>query len=265
MVSYSAAISACEKNAQWQKALGLFQAMCSSTLSPDVISYSATISACEKGGQWQHALNLLLAMRQDKVRPNVISYSAAISACEKGGQWQRALILFEAMNEIKVNPNAIICSATISAYEKGDQWQQALNLFEAMVGAKVEPDIVTYNALLACRDIYGNKNLGGHIFQHGLLPILHKSTEFHHRMVDLHEHSEGSARLTLQWWLSTTVAKHLQDRDRLDCIVVTGYGKSRQAWDTTDVQAAARDLLKSLKLDARVLATSLAKWSTVTW
>jgi hypothetical protein len=84
-------------------------------------------------------------------------------------------------------------------------------------------------------------------------------------MVDLHEHSEGSARLTLQWWLSTTVAKHLQDRDRLDCIVVTGYGKSRQAWDTTDVQAAARDLLKSLKLDAHFLATSLAKWSTVTW
>ena len=52
----------------------------------DVISYNAAISACEKGGQWQQALSLLSEMQDAGVTRNVISYNAAISACEKGGQ-----------------------------------------------------------------------------------------------------------------------------------------------------------------------------------
>ena len=110
-----------------------------------------------------------------------------------------------------------------------------------MPAAKLLPNIVTYNALLDCTEIGSSKSLGGHIFQHGLLKILQGSSVFHDLEVDLHDQSEGAARLTLQWWLSTTVAKHLEVSDRLDCIVVTGYGKSRQAWGTSDVRAAALD------------------------
>ena len=63
----------------------------------NVISFNAAISACEKGGQWQRALSLLDDMCKAGVTMNVISFSAAISACEKGGQWQRALCLLEDM------------------------------------------------------------------------------------------------------------------------------------------------------------------------
>ena len=57
----------------------------------NVISYSAAISACEKGQHWQRALELLEDRRAAGITSNVISYSAAISACEKRQQWQAAL------------------------------------------------------------------------------------------------------------------------------------------------------------------------------
>ena len=60
-------------------------------VQPNVISFNAAISACEKGGQCERALALLGDMRAAGVQPDVISFSAAISACEKGGQWELAL------------------------------------------------------------------------------------------------------------------------------------------------------------------------------
>jgi pentatricopeptide repeat protein len=83
-IIYSAAISACEKGSQWQRALDLLQEMKDCDIRPVVIIYSAAMSACEKGGQWQRALDLLQEMKKCYVQPNVISYSAAISASDRG-------------------------------------------------------------------------------------------------------------------------------------------------------------------------------------
>ena len=47
-------------------------------LVPNVISYSAAISACEKGEQWQEALGLLAKMQKGEWVLKVISHSAAI-------------------------------------------------------------------------------------------------------------------------------------------------------------------------------------------
>ena len=157
------------------------------------------------------------------------------------------------MLKATVVPDDISYRAAISACQKASQWQQALILFGTMPGAAVLPSRITFNVLLDCHEIQVCQSLGGNIFQHGLLPILEESEAFQPLKLDLHDHSEGAARLTLQWWLSTIVAKRLEVSDRLDCIVVTGYGKSRQAWSTSDVRAAALDLLKALNLDAQIL------------
>ena len=53
-----------------------------SQLEPDLISYSVAISACEKGRQWMPALSLLQAMRSSQIERHVISYAAAIRAGE---------------------------------------------------------------------------------------------------------------------------------------------------------------------------------------
>ena len=77
MISFSAAISACEKGGQWQRVLSLLEDICRAGKALDVISFSTAISACEKGGQWQHALSLSEDMCKAGVTPNVISFNAA--------------------------------------------------------------------------------------------------------------------------------------------------------------------------------------------
>ena len=96
VISYSAAISACEKGGQWQHALALLQTMCNGRVWPDTVSYGAAISACEKGKRWELALELLKECKT-WATPNTVSYNAATIACEKGGQWQHALILMKAI------------------------------------------------------------------------------------------------------------------------------------------------------------------------
>ena len=66
--------------------MSLLTAMQPHDLAPDVITYNAAISACEKGQQPHTAMSLLTGMQPQDLAPDVITYSAAISACEKGQQ-----------------------------------------------------------------------------------------------------------------------------------------------------------------------------------
>ena len=53
-------------------------------MTANVLSFSAAISACEKGGEWEQASKLPDTMIGSGMIANVISFSAVISACEKG-------------------------------------------------------------------------------------------------------------------------------------------------------------------------------------
>ena len=83
------------KGQQWQQALSLFEQMRQENVTPSVISFSAAILACEQGGKWERALSLLKQLCEAGMMPDVISFSAAISAYEKGGQWERASSLLK--------------------------------------------------------------------------------------------------------------------------------------------------------------------------
>ena len=265
VISYNAAISACEKGGQWQQALVLFRAMPEAKVKLDVISYNAAMSACEKGGQWQQALGLFGAISEAKIQPTVISYSAAISACEKGRQWQQALGLFGEMPQAKVNPDVISYNAAIIASGKGGQWQQALALFGAMPQSKVQPNVISYFALL---DALFNKPHGPIFFERGLSAnVFPKLTNVSPHIIDLHDLSEGAAQLAVRWWLAMLVApcigEGLHVSEPYKCIIVTGYGRSRKGWDTTDVRAAVLNMLWHMKLSARVLESNAGRLQLV--
>ena len=81
------------KHSNFNETKWLLEEMRHQGLLPDVITYSAAISACEKGKQADGALQLMQEMRHQGLLPDIITYSAAISASEKGKQADRALHL----------------------------------------------------------------------------------------------------------------------------------------------------------------------------
>ena len=73
----------------------------------DIISFDAAISACEKAGEWENALVLLDESNQKALQPNVITCSALISACGNAGEWPLALHFFhEARTRPKSGPQS---------------------------------------------------------------------------------------------------------------------------------------------------------------
>lgn len=76
-------------------------------VEPDVITYSAAILACEKGEQWERALSLLDEMQHGGIEPNEFSFDAAISACERSGQYDRADSLLREMKQRALEPAVI--------------------------------------------------------------------------------------------------------------------------------------------------------------
>lgn len=81
MVTYNAAISACEKGLAWRSALALFAEL-QGEVQADVISYNAIITACQKGKQWQQVLRLLEELEVSHGNASVIALSNAILACD---------------------------------------------------------------------------------------------------------------------------------------------------------------------------------------
>eukprot|EP00413_Alexandrium_margalefii_P017815 CAMPEP_0204529300 /NCGR_PEP_ID=MMETSP0661-20131031/9990_1 /ASSEMBLY_ACC=CAM_ASM_000606 /TAXON_ID=109239 /ORGANISM="Alexandrium margalefi, Strain AMGDE01CS-322" /LENGTH=275 /DNA_ID=CAMNT_0051535317 /DNA_START=133 /DNA_END=960 /DNA_ORIENTATION=- len=113
------AATACEKAGQWPNALAL-SALPQSRLSPDVITYNAAISACVKAGQGQRALVFSAALPQSFTAPDAITYKAAINACEAAGQGQRRALAFSAvLAQSPTAPDVITCNAAFTAPSRG--------------------------------------------------------------------------------------------------------------------------------------------------
>ena len=98
--------------------------MKNSGIEPDVISYSAAISACEKGGRWEQALEVFDEMRSRGVEPNVITYTSAMSACVKSGEPHTALRLFDELLETEGSSSETsgVVAPDGPCYHAGRQW-----------------------------------------------------------------------------------------------------------------------------------------------
>ncbi|CAJ1378874.1 unnamed protein product [Effrenium voratum] len=92
---------------------------------------SAAIAACGRGQQWQRA-TLLLEQHLASVPEtsgNVAVIAAAIHACSAGSQWARGLqVLAGRMGLVQ---NDFVCSAAVGALQRGSRWQEALRVFAA--------------------------------------------------------------------------------------------------------------------------------------
>ncbi|CAD17344.2 putative type III effector protein with ppr repeats [Ralstonia pseudosolanacearum GMI1000] len=171
VVTYSAAISACEKAGRMDEALVLLNELKAigsddPMMRPNVVTYSAAISACEKAGRADHAVALLgelkaLAAHDPTMRPNVVTYSATISACEKAGWVDEALALLDELRALgqsdpALRPNVITYSAAISACMGAGQADRARWLVAQAIRDEVVLPDAGYDARANTLDFHAN-------------------------------------------------------------------------------------------------------------
>eukprot|EP00929_Paragymnodinium_shiwhaense_P114529 TRINITY_DN8297_c2_g1_i2.p1 TRINITY_DN8297_c2_g1~~TRINITY_DN8297_c2_g1_i2.p1 ORF type:complete len:413 (+),score=90.46 TRINITY_DN8297_c2_g1_i2:106-1344(+) len=150
IVSFNAAITACQRGGQWELALSIFEDAVRLGFDPDVFTYSALLSAAQSAQRWPLALQVFHERMCDAaVEPDDFVYSTIIAACEKGRLWQHALVL---LARAAGRPNArgsgvlVACNAAASACCSAHQWQHAVALLDFL--EDVPPDVVTYSTVI---------------------------------------------------------------------------------------------------------------------
>eukprot|EP00438_Fugacium_kawagutii_P002914 Skav230081 [mRNA] locus=scaffold2569:265953:269109:- [translate_table: standard] len=163
VITYNAAMSACETQGLWQRALVLLDDMASmasmASLQPDVVSFATALSACEKAEEWQQAIELLVKLRGASLKEDAVTCSALASACVKGEEWALALWFIAEMKNIQ--RDVFVYTAAMGAYEKRDHWNRALLVFDDLLRSSLEVDLVAKNAIItACAWKVGMALLG---------------------------------------------------------------------------------------------------------
>ncbi|CAE8589701.1 unnamed protein product [Polarella glacialis] len=133
---------------------------------------------------------------------------------------------------------------------KGGQWQLALNLLSLMPQLRILPDGVSYNAAM---DAVSGMGVGYALFREalglGMYPQFRSKSD---STVNLHCMSCGAAVLAVRWWLAEVVPDLLCGPTIPKLEIITGWGKSRKEWDTTDVQDKVFQLLQSYLIQGRI-------------
>jgi len=126
--------------------------------SPDVVSFNAAISACEKGHRTAAALALHRDMQLDGVEPNLVTANSLLSACGRGTLWRETLTFFRDFLQRRGHPDVITYNAAITACERAGQWQEVLALLQKMPSHQLGPSLVTLNAALLTMSRAGRTN-----------------------------------------------------------------------------------------------------------
>jgi pentatricopeptide repeat domain-containing protein 1 len=130
----------------WECSLALLRRMQESGLKPDIQTFSSCISACEAAGQWQRALGVLQAMidgedseGKEETILNLFCFNAAVSACEKGGAWVEALEIYERMIIYggSLTPNFVTLSSLVLALFMAGQKELAQSKYEEAQKMKI--------------------------------------------------------------------------------------------------------------------------------
>ena len=81
-------------------------------VAADAVSYTSAISGCERAGEWMAAVQLFRQMRDAGVNPTMLTYSKLLFVHAAAGQWEAAVGFIEAAtadgllhNPLTLNPN----------------------------------------------------------------------------------------------------------------------------------------------------------------
>ena len=144
--SYSAAIAACSRAGQPERALDVFRRCCADeSAGPNGPVFNAMLLACQQAGpRWRsQLLAVFAAMSAHGVQPSSWAYSSAIDAFSRLGRWERALELLGELErpESQVRPDSHCYSAAMRACLRAGSWCSVLELYDRMLAAEVPPTL----------------------------------------------------------------------------------------------------------------------------
>ena len=150
---YGAAITACRHSKQWREALRVFEHAKASGLTPDENLYRSIMHACSAAGEWETAINLLEEMKLLRIRLTPYDYNAAMNACTRAGKCDEALELFEKMAQTKTKPDGFSYFVAIRACGIMGKVDQAISLNKLLISSGESPRIGSYKAIInGCAD-----------------------------------------------------------------------------------------------------------------
>ena len=113
-----------------------------------MVSYNAAINACERGQELRWAFDVCAEM-QRHVAPNKVNYIALNCVSVKFQNTRRAGDVCAAMLLHALQPCIVSCKALISASENGQELRRAVDVGAVMPRQAPEPNMVSYNAVIS--------------------------------------------------------------------------------------------------------------------
>ncbi|CAN0004594.1 unnamed protein product, partial [Scytosiphon promiscuus] len=116
-------------------------------LAPDVVLYNAAIEACGKSGQWERALQLLAEVWEAGLSPTVahqqrpqqlprlllplqVTYNSAIACCGTADKWEKAVALLDEMRQVGLSPVSSTFLPAIEACSRAGEGKLAYVLIK---------------------------------------------------------------------------------------------------------------------------------------
>ena len=277
--SISAGLSAFKRTGQWQAAVYVLSELLSAGVVPDKRSFNAGISACKKHGAQKSTRDLFYQMLAAGHVPSEKICKKGIAACrrvetndvaqrlqslvltastKKSPQWRMALHWLFQMPSAQLLPDVISFNTGISACREAGKWQVTLLLLSQMLTSKLVPNEVTCNALLlACKgaspdrayyakalDVACQEKVSFTLFRQALKddawPDMLRSDG---TLLDLTDHSAGSAMLAVLWWLAEVVPGKLFGNGSSDLFQIKAdESKSQGSEEAYPVPASVENL-----------------------
>ncbi|CAE7773047.1 unnamed protein product, partial [Symbiodinium sp. CCMP2456] len=133
------------RRSEWQGALQLLAEFSSHLLRTDAVSFSGAISACERRSYWRVALDLL-SLEDGAPSFGAFSCTSSIAACAKSEMWHQAVAIFNRISASRMVPTVAVANSLLRAYERSAQWQPAVSLLSRGASQK---DVISYGTSIS--------------------------------------------------------------------------------------------------------------------
>jgi len=152
---FNAAISACLKSNQVDKALVVLQLMRDCAVIPDIRTYTLLVAACAKNGEWLKVIELYKDSAH--VTRNELIYGSAIYSCNKLDDGPLAMQILTSMIEQGLPVSTGTFNHVISALgSSAGHLKEAATVLELMKSTGTKRNVATYNLLVSCCRLDGD-------------------------------------------------------------------------------------------------------------